>query len=127
MTQEITADILKKTFGEKLTLLRTESGETIEEAAFDLGLDPGDYFKFLKGKRLPHILTLMRISQKYEVSLDWWFGGLKNVPKNKAQIRRCRLENQVSRIIHNLDDRLQKAALSMLKASVKNLISVSGS
>ncbi|MDR1323543.1 MAG: helix-turn-helix domain-containing protein [Candidatus Margulisbacteria bacterium] len=125
MPQEITAETLKKTFGEKLTLLRKESEETIEEAAFDLGLDPGDYFKFLKGKRLPHILTLMRISQKYSVSLDWWFGELKNVPKNKAQIRQYSLENQVSRIVHNLDNRLQKAALSMLKASVKNLVNVS--
>ena len=125
MTNELSAEILKKTLGEKLSLLRQESGETIEEAAFGLGLDASDYFKFLKGKRLPHLLTLMRISQKYGVELNWWFNESDKISKSKTQIKNKMLEIQMARIISKLDPRMQKAALAMLKASVKNLMSIS--
>ncbi|GBR74416.1 transcriptional regulator XRE family [Candidatus Termititenax aidoneus] len=125
MNKEITSETLKKLLSQKLTLLREKSGETMEETAFDLGLDTSDYFKFLKGKRLPHLLTLLRLGQKYGVSLSWWFSELEGIPSNKMQSKNNSLELRVARIIGNLDDRLQKAALSMLKASVKNLLSVS--
>ncbi|MDR1997913.1 MAG: helix-turn-helix transcriptional regulator [Candidatus Margulisbacteria bacterium] len=125
MPQEITTEKLKKILGKKLSLLREKSGETIEETAFDLGLDASDYFKFLKGKRLPHLLTLMRISQKYGVGLDWWFSELAAAPPNAVQSPNGRLELRMARIVGGLDDRLQRAALSILKTSVKNLASVS--
>ncbi|MDR1453077.1 MAG: helix-turn-helix domain-containing protein [Candidatus Margulisbacteria bacterium] len=121
MPQKITAEILKKIFGEKLSWLREKSGETIEESAFSLGLDVSDYFKFLKGKRLPHLLTLMRISQKYGVAVGWWFGEVKSVPQNRAQIRQSTLENKISRAISTLDVKTQKAVLAMLKTLAKNL------
>jgi transcriptional regulator with XRE-family HTH domain len=125
MNKEITSETLKKLLSRKLTLLREKSGETMEETAFDLGLDTSDYFKFLKGKRLPHLLTLIRLGQKYGVNLSWWFSELNETPQSKAQLKNSSLELRVARIIGKLDNRLQKAALSMLKASVKNLVNVS--
>jgi transcriptional regulator with XRE-family HTH domain len=125
MNQEITSATLKKLLSQKLTLLREKSGETIEETAFDLGLDTSDYFKFLKGQRLPHLLTLIRFGQKYGVSLGWWFTELDKDHLDKTQTKNSSLELRIARIIGRLDERLQKAALAMLKASVKSLVSVS--
>ena len=126
MDNKITNADLKRLLSEKLSILRERSGETMEETAFALGMDTSDYFKLLKGKRLPHLLTLIRISQKYGVELSWWFDGLGKIPKSKEKTKNNYLEFRIAKIVKPLDDHLQKAALSMLKASVKNLVSVSG-
>jgi transcriptional regulator with XRE-family HTH domain len=125
MDNKITNADLKKILSGKLSGLRARSGETIEETAFALGMDTSDYFKLLRGQRLPHLLTLIRISQKYGVGLNWWFAEFDTAPKTKEKNKNNYLEFRIAKIVKPLNERLQKAALSMLKTSVKNLVSVS--
>jgi transcriptional regulator with XRE-family HTH domain len=121
MHNKITSDLLKKQLSAKLALLRHKTGETIESVAVDLEMNTSDYFKLLKGQRLPHLLNLCKLSQKYDVPLDWWFNDLKKMPKTAVLARRNCLEAQVANALKKLEPKTQKAVLAALKTLAKNL------
>ncbi|MDR2428991.1 MAG: helix-turn-helix domain-containing protein [Candidatus Margulisbacteria bacterium] len=115
MTSEINSEILKKLISEKMEFLRKHSGETNEAAADTLDIDLSEFYRILKGHRLPHLKTLLRISKKYGVNLDWWFSELDETALNKTAIRRKAFESQIVNLIKKLDVQTQKAILAMLK------------
>ncbi|MDR1323556.1 MAG: helix-turn-helix domain-containing protein [Candidatus Margulisbacteria bacterium] len=119
MTSEINSEILKKLISEKMEFLRKNSGETNEVAADSLDIDLSEFYRILKGHRLPHLKTLLRISKKYGVSLDWWFSELDETTLDRTAIRQRAFESQIASRIKKLDVRTQKAVLAMLKILVK--------
>jgi transcriptional regulator with XRE-family HTH domain len=125
MDNKITNENLKRMLSQKLAMLREKSGQTMEAAAYDLDMNVSDYFRLLKGQRLPHLLNLLRLSKKYGVSLDWWFRELQEIPRSAAQSQRDSFEAQALLVLKKLDSKLQPSALSLLKASVKNLMRAS--
>ncbi|GBR73109.1 helix-turn-helix XRE-family transcriptional regulators [Candidatus Termititenax aidoneus] len=121
MSKEFTSADLKLLLSEKLSLLRQNSGETIEAAADSLDMAVSEYFRFLKGHRLPHLLTLLRINQKYGVNMDWWFSSLNELPGNPTVLKQHSFERQILCELKKVPPDLQKALLNMLKAFNKNL------
>jgi transcriptional regulator with XRE-family HTH domain len=115
MTSEISSETLKKLISEKMEFLRKHSGETNEVAADTLNIDLSEFYRILKGHRLPHLKTLLRISKKYGVNLDWWFSELDKTTLDKTAIRRKAFESQIVNLVKKLDVQTQKAILAMLK------------
>ena len=87
MDKEITNEELKELISQKLALLRQNSRQTVEATAFDLGMDYSEYYRLLRGERLPHLRTLLRINKKYGISMDWWFNKLEGKPPGKLNKR----------------------------------------
>ncbi|MDR1998313.1 MAG: helix-turn-helix domain-containing protein [Candidatus Margulisbacteria bacterium] len=112
---------LKKIFSRKLSMLRQNSGQTIEAAADSLDMAVGEYFRFLKGQRLPQLATLLRINQKYAVSLDWWFNELEDLPRTKGRLKQRIFELQALSTLKKFKPEVQPAMLAMLKTLAKKL------
>ena len=121
MANEFTDKDLKTLLSRKLALLRKETRETMEETADSLGIYKSEYFRFLTGARLPHIRTLLRISKKYGVTLDWWFAELESLPGNKAELRQKIFELRALSLLKKFPQAARNAALDVLKALVKNV------
>jgi transcriptional regulator with XRE-family HTH domain len=111
---------LKQIISKKLEMLRKQSGLTMERTAHDLEMDTSEYFRILKGQRVPLLRSMIRFSRKYNVSLDWWFEDLK-LPQKQIEPVKNPLEYQVFKILKGLDAKGQKIALATLKALTKNL------
>jgi transcriptional regulator with XRE-family HTH domain len=121
MDKELTNAELKKLLSKKLETLRKHSGQTIEATADSLDMAVSEYFRFLKGQRLPHLLTLLRLSKKYGVTLDWWFNELDALPAgNKAAFRRKTFELRTLSLLKKFSPATQNAALDVLAALAKN-------
>ncbi|MDR2429096.1 MAG: helix-turn-helix domain-containing protein [Candidatus Margulisbacteria bacterium] len=105
----------------KLETLRQHSGQTIEASADSLDMAVSEYFRFLKGQRLPHLLTLLRLSKKYGVTLDWWFSELDIPPGDKAAFRQKTFELRTLSLLKKFPLPAQNAALDVLAALAKNL------
>jgi transcriptional regulator with XRE-family HTH domain len=112
-----TNEVLKKLISEKLDFLRKNSGETNEAAADSLDIDLSEFYRILKGHRLPHLSTLLRINQKYGVSMDWWFSELDGTAQ--TPVRQKAFELQISSLVKKLDAKTQAAVLAMLKILVQ--------
>ncbi|MDR1452897.1 MAG: helix-turn-helix domain-containing protein [Candidatus Margulisbacteria bacterium] len=121
MDKEFTNAELKRLLSKKLETLRRQSGQTIETTADSLDLAISEYFRFLKGQRLPHLLTLLRLSKKYGVTLDWWFGGLNDLPGTRQGFRQKSFELQGLSLLKKVEPRLHRAVLAALKAFVQNI------
>ena len=115
MTEEITPDIIKKTISRKLEFLRKHSGETNEAAADSLNIDLSEFYRILKGHRMPKLSTFLRINQKYEMKLDWWFNDLVEALPDKNKFRQRAFELQIAGLVKKLDAKTQRAVLAMLK------------
>ncbi|MDR1453587.1 MAG: helix-turn-helix domain-containing protein [Candidatus Margulisbacteria bacterium] len=103
-------------------MLRKESGQTMEAEADSLDLYKSEYFRFLSGSRLPHLRTLLHISKKYGVTLDWWFNELATLPKDKAALRQKAFELRTLSLLKKFSPPAQNAALDVLTALAKNLL-----
>lgn len=58
-------------FGEKLRLLRTSRGMTLQQLARELGLIAHGYISELeKGKKLPTVEFVLKVARLFEVSTD---------------------------------------------------------
>ncbi|MDR1997372.1 MAG: helix-turn-helix domain-containing protein [Candidatus Margulisbacteria bacterium] len=118
--EEITNEQLKKLLSYKLVMLREQSGQTVEATAASLDMDLSEYYRLLRGSNLPHLRTLLRISQKYNVTLDWWFDGLNTVSpqvaRNVERLRRKSLEEQLLSFLRALDTKLQEAVLDLARS-----------
>ena len=119
MTEKITNEVLKKLISEKMEFLRKNSSETNEAAADSLDIDLSEFYRILKGHRLPHLKTLLRINQKYGMKLDWWFSELADAPLSKNQIRQRAFEMQILTLLKKLDGRFQEFTLNMLRDLVR--------
>jgi transcriptional regulator with XRE-family HTH domain len=115
----MTPDNIKKTISRKLEFLRKHSGETNEVAADTLDIDLSEFYRILKGHRMPKLSTFLRINQKYGMKLDWWFGDLADAPLDKNNFRQRAFELQILNLTKKLDAQTQKAVLAMLKILVK--------
>ncbi|MDR1996770.1 MAG: helix-turn-helix domain-containing protein [Candidatus Margulisbacteria bacterium] len=120
MDKAITNEHLKELLSRKLGLLRASTGQTIEDTAFDLGMDFSEYYRLLKGIRLPHLRTLLRISKKYGVTLDWWFEELPAaLPQDTSKIENIDIFELVSSY-NKLRPQAKEVVLEMLKSLAKN-------
>jgi transcriptional regulator with XRE-family HTH domain len=113
MNTEMTNADLKKLLSRKLALLRQNRKESIEATALDLGMDYSEYHRLLRGDRLPHLLTLLRINRKYGINMDWWFNELTGLPKTKAP--RDKAASELVRSYSQLDVPTKKVLLKMVK------------
>ena len=70
----------------RLTLLSQRSGLNLSQMAVSIGLDRSALSQMLSGQtlRLPRAETLMRIAQRYSVSLDWLLGLSEDEALNAA-------------------------------------------
>jgi transcriptional regulator with XRE-family HTH domain len=118
MDKEITNEELKKLLSGKLALLRQNSGQTVEATAFDLGMDYSEYYRLLRGDRLPHLRTLLRINKKYGLNMDWWFNAREKLPPVKLTKRTT--EYELLSNYNKLNLHTRKFILGMLKCLAKD-------
>jgi transcriptional regulator with XRE-family HTH domain len=116
--KNISNESLKKLLGRKLEQLRQNSNQTIEATALDLGLNFSEYYRLLKGKRLPHLRTLLNINTKYGISMDWWFSDLEI--KMPSKISQKAEELLLLSNYHKLDTMAKEVVQDMLKNLAKN-------
>jgi transcriptional regulator with XRE-family HTH domain len=117
MSIDFTNADLKKIVSRKLELLRQQSAQTIDSAAYELDMDRSEFFRILKGKRLPMLRSMFRISRKYGVSMDWWFEDVDRLPQKPAKDP---LKSQLLRAFKKLDTKSQNNIVIMLKALAKS-------
>jgi len=116
--KELTNADLKQLLSKKLAFLRQNSRQTIENTALDLGMNFSEYYRLLKGDRLPHLLTLLKINRKYDLSMDWWF---RDFPKDSPEkIRRKAEDFLLLSNYHKLDNPAKAVVQDMLKNLAKN-------
>jgi transcriptional regulator with XRE-family HTH domain len=118
MDKEITNDALKELLSQKLALLRQNSKQTVEATAFDLGMDYSEYYRLLRGERLPHLRTLLRINKKYGISMDWWFNKLEGKPPIKLNKRA--VEFELLNNYNKLNVHTRKVIFAMLKSLARD-------
>jgi transcriptional regulator with XRE-family HTH domain len=112
---------LKKTISRKLTILQEKSGKTIEATAYDLDMHFSQYYRLLKGQRLPILPTLLRINKLYGLNMDWWFAGVDYVPPPRQTTpSKNPLEFQLLYSFKKLNNKAQKTAVTILKTLARN-------
>ncbi|MDR1996836.1 MAG: helix-turn-helix transcriptional regulator [Candidatus Margulisbacteria bacterium] len=123
MEKTITDADLKALIGRKLQQLRKKSQKTIEETADFLDLDYAQYHRILKGLRLPHLVTLIKINQAYGLDMNWWFKELAKIPApSAAKISRNTTDHELLNRFHNLDAHTQEFLLQMLRSKKGNFL-----
>jgi transcriptional regulator with XRE-family HTH domain len=87
--------LVQDTLGRKLRVLRAERGLTLREAAKLADVRPGTLSELERGIRRPHDLTLSRIAQAYDVSVEELIdaeepalAGKAEAPQETGQINR---------------------------------------
>ncbi len=87
-------------FANNLRRLRKERKLSQEKVNSDLDFNVGDLTRWEKGYAYPHIETLIKLANYYEVSLDSLFGREYSIPViNKLEEMH---NNNVSNILYNL-------------------------
>ena len=119
MTEEITNEQLKKMLSRKLALLRENSQQTIEATADSLDMDLSEYYMLLRGKRLPHLKTLLKINKKYGLNMDWWFGKMPELPQKQIDLRQKALELELLSSYRRLDDKFRDVLRETAKVFVR--------
>lgn len=61
-------------FRENLRQLVTGSGKTIQDLAADLNMSTPTLSRYLSGKRTPDLPYVVRISEYFNISIDWLLG-----------------------------------------------------
>jgi transcriptional regulator with XRE-family HTH domain len=121
MSIDFTSADLKKIISHKLELLRQQSGQTIDNSAYELNMDRSEFFRILKGQRLPMLISMVRISKKYGVSLDWWFEDTDKIPERVGKAKYSLREYQLLKTFNKLNDSAQEIVLATVKTLTKNL------
>jgi transcriptional regulator with XRE-family HTH domain len=122
MTKELTPEDVKKTISKKLEMLRKNSGQTNEAAADSLDIDLSEFYRILKGHRMPKLHTFLRISQKYGTKLDWWFSETQELPRGTKQFHKRAFEMRVMNLFQKLDAKFQEFVLNLIKDLVKKTV-----
>lgn len=58
----------------RLRALINQRGETVKGVANAIGIDPSSMSRYLNAKRVPDLDYVIRISQYFDVSMDWLLG-----------------------------------------------------
>jgi transcriptional regulator with XRE-family HTH domain len=106
---------LKALFSKKLQLLRRHSRKTIEETADFLDLEYAQYYRLLKGYRLPHLVTLFNISRAYGLDLNWWFKELSETERKNVLLKESAAEAKLLRGFSRLDKKAKNFAQKILQ------------
>jgi transcriptional regulator with XRE-family HTH domain len=109
---------LKEVISQKLTFLLKKSGKTLNTTANDLHMPLSQYYRLLKGQRLPLLPTFVQISKAYGRSLDWWF---EDILPEQIEAAKNPTEDQLFRTLKSFDARGQKIALALLRTLAKSL------
>jgi transcriptional regulator with XRE-family HTH domain len=122
MDKEITNADIKKLLSKKLAALRKDSGQTLEATADELDLDLSEYFRILKGQRLPQLRTLLRINKKYGLNMDWWFKELEEAVVDEKHFRQKTIAAQLLGLLRRLDLGSQEVVLALTRILVKKAV-----
>ena len=112
MSRQITDTDLKLLISKKLQQLRQNSQQTLEETAYFLDLDYAQYYRILKGDRLPHLSTLLKINQIYGLYMNWWFSELKSPD---AKLTKKSDETELLCNFNKINGKTKKVVLKILR------------
>lgn len=72
----------KEIFSKRLFQLRESKGLSRQAVADDLDITRASLEYYEKGMRTPNLETIFKISEYYQVSIDYLFGKIDNASKN---------------------------------------------
>lgn len=73
--EEPLEEAYSKRFGERLRKARIEAGLTRQQLGAEINLSPNGFGQYETGRREPSITSLLRLSRKLNVSVDWLIGA----------------------------------------------------
>ncbi|GBR75953.1 helix-turn-helix XRE-family transcriptional regulators [Candidatus Termititenax persephonae] len=112
----VTDDYLKQAISRKLEQLRHKSQKTLEAAASYLDMDYAQYYRMIKGRNLPHLTTLLKLSNAYGVGLAWWFNDLPSLSvKEKKDIHKNIQEMELLERFRKLKTRAKGLVLKIME------------
>jgi transcriptional regulator with XRE-family HTH domain len=116
--------------GLKLKKLREQEKWSQAEMASRLGLTPSGYLKNERGENTPGIVTLQRLWEKFDLTMDWLFFDEGPQYRKEKKKRENQLEQELEELKRELaaqretDEKgwQEKAAALELKPEVKELL-----
>ena len=115
MYENLTDAELKKIISAKLQQLRQKSQKTLEAAASFLDMDYAQYYRMIKGSNLPHLTTLIKLSNAYGVDITWWFNDTKLSAKEKTVINKNVQETELLGRFRKLTPKSKDLALKIIE------------
>ncbi len=109
---------IKLKLGIKVKLARRDANLTQEQIAFDIGVSVETISNIERGKVLPSIDTLLKISQKLNFPISDFFIGLD---KKKLLTRRIESEIKMLHNIKKLEDKELDLAAKQVEALIEYL------
>jgi transcriptional regulator with XRE-family HTH domain len=114
--KDVTDKELKHLISQKLKQLRKKSGKTLEETAQDLDLDYSIFYNLYNGRRLPRLTTLVKLSRRYGLPVEYWFKDLARMPpKNTTWVERRAVEFNLLKNFNRLDKQTRKVMSRILQ------------
>ena len=108
-------DDIKQNIGAKVKLVRSDANLTQEQLAFDIEVSVETISNIERGKVIPSIDTLLKISQKLNFSISDFFAGL-----DRKKLSNKRIESE-ARMLHNIK-KLENKELDFAIKQVELLI-----
>ena len=109
---------IKTIIGTKVKNARSGAHLTQEQLAFDIEVSIETISNVERGKVLPSIDTLLKISQKFQFPITDFFCGLDN---KKIPIRRIEAETQILHNIKSLNDKELKLVSKQIEVLIEYL------
>jgi transcriptional regulator with XRE-family HTH domain len=110
---------LKTLISSKLRQIRKQSGQTLEEMAYEAELDFSVFYNIYNGIHIPHLTTLFQISNVYGVPIEFWFKTLKSGDKENQDLQRKNNERGLLQAYNKLNDGAKSVVLDMLRSYAK--------
>ena len=111
---------LKALISAKLKQIRKDSDHSIEKMAAEIGLEYTAFYNIYNGRNLPRLLTLIQISQTYNIPLDFWFKDLGSAGKEEKETPLLsNPQHDILRVFAKLDDNTKNVVLNILKGYVR--------
>jgi transcriptional regulator with XRE-family HTH domain len=110
---------LKNLISSKLQQIRRQSGQTLEEMAYEAELDFSVFYNIYNGIHIPRLTTLFQISNVYGVPVEFWFKTLKTGDKENLDLQQKTNERDLLRAYNKLDAGARSVILGMLKSYAK--------
>ncbi|MDR1322823.1 MAG: helix-turn-helix transcriptional regulator [Candidatus Margulisbacteria bacterium] len=105
---------LKNLVCAKLKQIKEKNDSSLEEMAYEIGLDYASFYSIYKGKTLPRMVTLFQISETYGIPLAFWFRDAERLAVRKKAAQR-RKQSTIIRLYDRLGADAQKAVLKILR------------
>jgi transcriptional regulator with XRE-family HTH domain len=121
---------MSREIGLKLKKLREQEKWSQAEMASRLGVTPSGYHKNERGENTPGIVSLQRLWEKFDLSMDWLFFDEGPKYRKEKKKRETRLEQELEELKRELAAQREtdkkgwqkKAATLELKPEVKELL-----